>query len=61
MTPNNSDGRTIACVVDTECCYKNAKPYDEANGLVYHFGAVFGDMDFGGSFWKAERRQKREG
>ena len=45
MTPNNSDGRTIACVVDTECCYKNAKPYDEANGLVYHFGAVFGDIN----------------
>lgn len=32
--------RTIACVVDTECCYKNSKTH----GLVFHFGAVFGDI-----------------
>ena len=33
--------RTIACVVDTETCYKNS----EAHGLVYHFGAVFGNIE----------------
>ena len=43
MTPVNSN--TIACVIDTECCYKNAKPYDTPNGLVYHFGAVLGNLN----------------
>ena len=33
--------RTIACVVDTETCFKNS----EAHGLVYHFGAVFGNIE----------------
>ena len=33
--------RTIACVVDTETCYKNS----DAHGLVYHFGAVFGNIE----------------
>ena len=33
--------RTIACVVDTETCSKNS----EAHGLVYHFGAVFGNIE----------------
>ena len=42
--------QTIACVIDTECCYKNAKPFDKANGLVYHFGAVFGNLEQTHSF-----------
>jgi hypothetical protein len=33
--------RTIACVVDTETCFKNST----AHGLVYHFGAVFGNIE----------------
>ena len=33
--------RTIACVVDTETCFKNS----DAHGLVYHFGAVFGNIE----------------
>ena len=41
---------TIACVIDTECCYKNAKPFDSPNGLVYHFGAVFGNIEQTHSF-----------
>ena len=41
---------TIACVIDTECCYKNAKPFDKPNGLVYHFGAVFGNIEQTHSF-----------
>lgn len=48
MTP--TEKRTIACVIDTECCYKNAKPYDSANGLVYHFGAVIGNVQQTHSF-----------
>jgi hypothetical protein len=36
----NQHKRVIACVVDTECCYINT----EAHGLVFHFGAVFGDV-----------------
>ena len=42
--------QTIACVIDTECCYKNAKPFDKPNGLVYHFGAVFGNLEQTHSF-----------
>ena len=38
--------RTIACVVDTECAYKNPT----AHGMVYHFGAVFGDLNQDYSF-----------
>ena len=37
---NNQHKRIIACVVDTECCYKNTNTH----GLVFHFGAVFGDI-----------------
>ena len=33
--------RTIACVVDTETCFKNT----DSGGLVYHFGAVFGNIE----------------
>ena len=47
MTKTN---QTIACVIDTECCYKNAKPFDTPNGLVYHFGAVFGNLEQTHSF-----------
>ena len=32
---------TNVCVVDTECCFKNS----DAHGLIYHFGAVFGNLD----------------
>ena len=38
--------RIIACVVDTECAYKNPT----AHGMVYHFGAVFGDLNQDYSF-----------
>ena len=38
--------RVIACVVDTECAYKNPN----AHGMVYHFGAVFGDLNQDYSF-----------
>ena len=38
--------KTICCVVDTECCYKNSKTH----GMVYHFGAVFGDLEQEHSF-----------
>ena len=54
MSPNNKDSRTIACVVDTECCYMNAKPFHEPNGLVYHFGAVFGNLHQQHSFYVRE-------
>ena len=37
MTPNNK--RVMACVVDTECTYISTNP-----NMVYHFGAVFGDI-----------------
>jgi len=33
--------RTIACVVDTETCFKNS----DSHGLIYHFGAVFGNIE----------------
>ena len=49
MTPLNTTAqhtRTIACVVDTECAYKNPT----AHGMVYHFGAVFGDLNQDHSF-----------
>ena len=42
MTPQTKQHkRTIACVVDTETCFKNST----AHGLVYHFGAVFGNIE----------------
>ena len=52
MTPNLK--RTIACVIDTECCYKNAKQFDKPNGLVYHFGCVIGNLDQDHSFYVRE-------
>ena len=54
MTPNNK--RVMACVVDTECTYISTNP-----NMVYHFGAVFGDITqtnslytkemYGGGLW----------
>jgi hypothetical protein len=44
MSPKNNmkqHKRVIACVVDTETCFKNS----DAHGLVYHFGAVFGNIE----------------
>jgi len=44
MAPKNNmkqHKRVIACVVDTETCFKNS----DAHGLVYHFGAVFGNIE----------------
>jgi len=37
MTPQNK--RVMACVVDTECTYISKSP-----NMVFHFGAVFGDI-----------------
>ena len=37
MTPSNK--RVMACVVDTECTFISRQP-----NMVYHFGAVFGDI-----------------
>ena len=37
MTPQNK--RVMACVVDTECTYNSKSP-----NMVFHFGAVFGDI-----------------
>jgi len=37
MTPVNK--RTMACVIDTECTYISKNP-----NMVFHFGAVFGDI-----------------
>ena len=37
MTPSNK--RVMACVIDTECTYISRQP-----NMVFHFGAVFGDI-----------------
>jgi len=37
MTPQNK--RVMACVIDTECTYISRNP-----NMVFHFGAVFGDI-----------------
>ena len=37
MTPSNK--RTMACVIDTECTWISRNP-----NMVFHFGAVFGDI-----------------
>ena len=37
MTPSNK--RVMACVIDTECTYISRNP-----NMVFHFGAVFGDI-----------------
>ena len=43
MTPQNK--RVMACVVDTECTYISKSP-----NMVFHFGAVFGDLEQEHSF-----------
>jgi len=46
----NPHSRTICCVVDTECCFKNS----DTHGMVYHFGAVFGNLEQDHSFYTVD-------
>jgi len=43
----NPHNKTICCVVDTECCFMNEKTH----GMIYHFGAVFGNLEQDHSFY----------